>query len=396
MPRAEPEPRSPRPRVVGLDVLRVLAVVLVMGRHMWNPPPSWPSAVRGSFAFWHFGGWVGVDLFFVLSGFLVSGLLFAEFNTHGRISPLRFYARRAWKIYPPYFVMLATTVGVYLLHGKEFERIQLVAEVLFFQNYVRGLWNHTWSLAVEEHFYLLLPLVCLAATYATARRARSLRPILFVGAAVAVASLALRFAAASRAPTFSPYTHMFATQLRLDSLFFGVMLSYGYNMHRDAFVRLLQPWRWPLMAGGLVLLAPAFLLRLETSPFLFTAGYTVLYVGSGMLVVGALLCDGRNSRMLGGVAAVGASSYSIYLWHMPVLSFAIPWLEQMAGGPLPYGLGISVYLGGSIAVGMVMAKLVEGPALRLRDRQFPSRAAARFAGRAPRVIETPVGSAAIV
>jgi len=395
MPVAEPIAHSSKSRLVGLDVLRVFAVVLVMGRHMSDPPPSWPSGVRTFLALWQLGGWVGVDLFFVLSGFLVSGLLFAEFKAHGRISPLRFYARRAWKIYPPYFVMLAVSVALILAQGGKFERIQLVAEVLFFQNYQLGLWNHTWSLAVEEHFYLLLPIVFVVVAYATARRTRSLRPILLVGAAVAVCSLVLRLDAANRVREFSPHTHVFATHLRLDSLFFGVMLSYAYNVHRDRFVRVLGPWRVPLMLGGLLLLAPAFLLRLETSPLLYTVGFTVLYLASGMLMMGALLCDGRKSRVLGAVAAAGASSYSIYLWHMPWLAFGVPWLERLAGGPLPYGVGIGLYLAGSIAVGMVMARLVEVPALRLRDRHFPSLAPARSNERAPRTIETLAGSAAI-
>src|SRR3954467_2052645 len=176
-------------RIVGLDLLRLLAVGLVLGRHLWDAPPSLPEGARAFFAAWQRGGWVGVDLFFVLSGFLVSGLLFTEFRAHGSISPLRFYARRAWKIYPPYLVMIAATTGAILAQGFVFERIQLVAEVLFFQNYVKGLWNHTWSLAVEEHFYLLLPLVCLLVLHVRRRRVPSLRGILFVGAGVAVAEL---------------------------------------------------------------------------------------------------------------------------------------------------------------------------------------------------------------
>jgi peptidoglycan/LPS O-acetylase OafA/YrhL len=384
-----------RTRLAGLDVLRVLAVMLVMGRHMSSPPADWPAGARNVLGMWHLGGWVGVDLFFVLSGFLVSGLLFSEFKRHGRISPLTFYARRAWKIYPPYFVMIAVTVALIWAQGGEFERIQLVAEVLFFQNFVRGLWNHTWSLAVEEHFYLLLPLVFLLVIHTRSRARSSLRPVLLVGAIVTVGGLLLRLKNAAAIPAFEPYTHMFATQLRLDSLFFGVMLAYPYHFHREHFVRVLRPWRVLLLLGGLLLLTPVFVLPVERNPLLYTLGFTVIYVGSGMLVIGALLCDVRRSRVLRGVAVVGTFSYSIYLWHMPVLAFAIPWLERINGGPLPFVLGSAVYLGLSVVVGIGMAKLIEVPALRVRDRRFPSRATEKTVARPSRTLETPVGTAAI-
>ena len=383
-------------RLAGLDVLRACAVLLVMGRHMLNPPEDWPVAARAVLGMWHIGGWIGVDLFFVLSGFLVSGLLFDEFKRHGRISPLHFYARRAWKIYPPYFVMIATTVVLIFAQGGEFERIQLVAEVLFFQNFERGLWNHTWSLAVEEHFYLLLPLVMLGVLRARRGGEASLRPMLLVGALLAVGTVLLRLATAAEIPAFSSYTHVFATQLRLDSLFFGVMLAYPYHFHHERFMRAVRPWRVPLLLGGALLLAPAFVLPLERNPILYTLGFSVLYVGSGMLLVASLLFDVRGSRPLRGVAAMGTYSYSIYLWHMPVIAFVMPLLDRLAGGTIPYVLGAPLYLGLSAAIGVAMARLIEVPALRVRDQRFPSRAAAAAPARPPRTLETPVGTAAIV
>jgi peptidoglycan/LPS O-acetylase OafA/YrhL len=385
-----------RARLAGLDVLRAGAVLLVMGRHMRNPPGDWPVAARATFGMWNIGGWVGVDLFFVLSGFLVSGLLFSEFRRHGRVSPLHFYARRAWKIYPPYFVMLAVSVLLIWAQGGEFERLQLIAEVLFFQNFERGLWNHTWSLAVEEHFYLLLPLVFLIVIHARGRGRSSLRPVLLVGALVAVWTLMMRVSTAAAVPAFSSYTHVFATQLRLDSLFFGVMLAYPYHFHHDRFVGAMRPWRVPLLVGGLVLLAPAFVLPLERNPILYTLGFSVLYVGSGMLLVASLLFDVRQSRLLRGAASMGRHSYSIYLWHMPVIAFVMPLLDRLAGGTIPYALGAPLYLGLSVAIGVAMARLIEVPALRGRDQRFPSRAAATAPARAPRTLETPVGTAAII
>src|SRR5262245_40410993 len=90
----------PRPaRNLAPDLLRALAVLLVLGHHLWPAPADGSVPGRVLFDLWHRGGWVGVDLFFVLSGFLVSGLLFAEYARSGRISPWRFYVRRGFKIY---------------------------------------------------------------------------------------------------------------------------------------------------------------------------------------------------------------------------------------------------------------------------------------------------------
>jgi peptidoglycan/LPS O-acetylase OafA/YrhL len=376
-------------------LLRLLAVGLVLGRHLWDAPASLPRAARIFFAAWQRGGWVGVDLFFVLSGFLVSGLLFTEFRTYGRISPLRFYARRAWKIYPPYLVMIAATTGAILAQGFIFQRIQLVAEVLFFQNYVKGLWNHTWSLAVEEHFYLLLPLVCLLVLHARRRRDPSLRGILFIGAAVGVIEVALRVAYIRAPAVYMADTHLYQTHLRLDSLFFGVMLSYAHHFHRDAFERLVAPRRSLLAIGGVMLLAPAFIIPLETSALMYTAGLTAMYVGSGMLVVAASRTTAVRHRLVGALAAVGAFSYSIYLWHMPFLRMGIPMIEERMGARFGFGARTALYLGGSVVVGIVMARLVEVPALRLRDQRYPFLARRGTRARASRSIETPVATPAV-
>jgi peptidoglycan/LPS O-acetylase OafA/YrhL len=115
-------------------------------------PTDWQSPLRPVFYAWSLSGGQGVDLFFVLSGFLVSGLLFAEFKKYGRISIRRFYIRRAWKIYPAFYVLIAAT---YLYQkfgiGHKMTDVEKVSELFFLQSYVQGFWNHTWTLAVEEH-----------------------------------------------------------------------------------------------------------------------------------------------------------------------------------------------------------------------------------------------------
>ena len=155
-------PAATPTRMLGLDLLRLLAIVLVLGRHIEVPPDAWHSAFRELFVAWKDNGGLGVDLFFVLSGFLVSGLLFREYITLGDISVTRFYARRAWKIYPSFYFLIAFTYFYYLyVIGYRIPVGVMFSELFFLQSYLRGAWNQTWSLAVEEHFYIALPLVLL-------------------------------------------------------------------------------------------------------------------------------------------------------------------------------------------------------------------------------------------
>jgi len=154
-------------RNIGLDALRCIAVWLVLFRHL-----PIPSKATGFFAeslrVLHRGGWIGVDLFFVLSGFLVSGLLFREFQRTGSASIKRFLIRRGFKIYPPFWVLIGATVVMRCWFEKTgIQWSNLVGELLFLQNYYDCLWGHTWSLAVEEHFYFIYhfagenpPLIC--------------------------------------------------------------------------------------------------------------------------------------------------------------------------------------------------------------------------------------------
>jgi peptidoglycan/LPS O-acetylase OafA/YrhL len=143
-------------RTPTLDILRAVAVILVFSRH------------SGVFPVLSQIGWAGVDLFFVLSGFLVSGLLFREYQVSQRVHPGRFLMRRGFKIYPQFYVLIATTVIVDVWLGQPVPGRQLASELVFLQSYFPGLWGHAWSLAVEEHFYLLLA----AAVALLARRGR--------------------------------------------------------------------------------------------------------------------------------------------------------------------------------------------------------------------------------
>lgn len=366
---------SPKPRLAGLDLLRVLAVAFVLGRHVGPVPADVAPAVRTFFEAWHRGGWVGVDLFFVLSGFLVSGLLFAEYRKRGSISPLRFYVRRGWKIYPPFFLLIGVTIAVHCIWGRPPSTTQLLSETLFLQSYLRGLWNHTWSLAVEEHFYFLLPILLLA-FLCFSRGTDPFRFLPHLVAGTGVMLLLARIANAWLRSGYSEHTHVFATHLRLDSLFAGVAIAYACHFHADWFRRTFHARRGMLIVAGTLMLAPAFLLNIEQNPLLYTGGLTFFYLGSAALLIGVLMCELPDHWSIRTLAAIGTFSYSIYLWHMPVSDWGMPLVERIAGTTLPFGVKVVLYMAGSVAIGIGMARLIEVPMLRLRDRWFPAKAEA--------------------
>lgn len=355
-------------RLVQLDMLRAVAIWLVLGRHLQPPSPDVPYELSAAITTWIRGGWIGVDLFFVLSGFLVSGLLFREYQRRGTASVGRFLLRRGWKIYPAFWVLLLVTLAMKMRVHEPVRSNSVLVEALFVQSYAFGLWQHTWSLAVEEHFYLLL--AGLTAWFARNSRrhvADPFRPLPAIFLGLAIGCLYGRILIGDARP-YNNYTHLFGTHLRLDSLLFGVVLSYGWHFHGlDRSARLIRAV--PLLyALGAILVVPAFLFPLETTPWLSSYGLTFLYMGCGALLLAMLHTPMQGSRATRVVAAIGACSYSIYLWHLAVAFWLIPAVEHMVGGQLPWMVYALTYLTGANVVGVLAAKVIEYPMLRIRDR----------------------------
>ena len=363
-------PHATRPlRLQRLDALRLAAVLLVIANHLSPVLPADGDGLplRLARAIVR-GGWVGVDLFFVLSGFLVAGLLFDEQKRAGRVSALTFLVRRGWKIYPPFWGLLAVSVIAAATFDRQPQLLaKTVSELVFVQNYGPALWNHTWSLAVEEHFYLLLAMAF--AAFAHRRGALARVPRCF--ALVAVACLGLRIATAIALP-YAHKTHLFPTHLRLDSLAAGAMLAYGYHHHRERFLTMARAHRLALWLTAALAFLPAFVFTRETTPLLYTVGFSSLWLGAACVV--AVLVGGETQAPSPGLAIagyLGARSYSIYLWHMPVLLWIGPRLLvriSARGLALPWMASVAIDVLAALLVGVVMAQLVELPFLRLRDR----------------------------
>ncbi len=377
-------------RLTQLDCLRAIAVLLVLGRHMRAPPAASHPLILAVATLWARCGWVGVDLFFVLSGFLVSGLLFREFASFRTIHFGQFFIRRGMKIYPPFYFFLAFTLivpAITLRHVPPLDMAGLIGEVLFIQNYGLHLWNHTWSLAVEEHFYLLIGVLL-----AFRARSRSERPFAILVptfVVIAVVALLIRIIVATRLP-FGNYS-VYPTHIRIDSLSFGVLISYFHHVHGDALATFVRRRSIIILALSSLLVAPSVLLTLESSPFMYTAGFTGLYLGFGGVLLVAIYAAPPRGLFVSRLASMGEHSYSVYLWHMHMQFWPAFALARILGRPPAYLLEIALYFTAAIAIGIMFSKLIEIPTLRIRNRLFPSRSAPL--GRT--VIGEPVAPAAV-
>ena len=347
-----------------LDMLRGIAILLVLGRHVHY------------LQFWHGIGWSGVDLFFVLSGFLISGLLFNEYKNTGRINVKRFWIRRAFKIYPPFYGLILLTVAYFLIWYKTVPRA-LLGDIFFLQNYAPRVWGHGWSLAVEEHFYIALPLVLMLMIRLSRDKENPFRRIPLISICLTILCLYMRVSASHRTVEWERLA--FPTHLRVDALFAGVTLGYFNHFDTAAFR---QRHRFPLWLAGLLLLVPAFLF--DGTTFTSTIGLTFAFAGFGCIVVWAVNRQPSRNPVQKVLAWIGYYSYSIYLWHGVPAIYVFQKLPQTA-------LMCAAYLFVCIALGVGMAKIIEVPALRLRDRYFPSRSAQSLpekivVGPAPKVL----------
>ena len=331
VPDRPPPPRF-RPDVEGM---RAVAVVLVLLYH------ASPGLVPG--------GFVGVDVFFVISGFLITGMLVREVEQSGTVSLARFYARRAKRLLPAAaLVLVLTAVAAWLVVPAVDRRPfggDIAAAALYFVNWrladrsvdylAEGVGTspvqHFWSLAVEEQFYLLWPLFILAIAAWTRRAGEPPRPWLAVGlVVVAVPS----FAWSVIMTMTNPSAAFFVSTTRLWELAAGAGVALALPaLERRLPERLAAALAWAGL-GAVVL-----------SAFLVTTGTAWPGAAALLPVAGtaAVIAGGAVARRRGPVAVlgipllvgIGALSYSLYLWHWPMLVLAeAQWGELSSGQAL--------------------------------------------------------------
>jgi peptidoglycan/LPS O-acetylase OafA/YrhL len=390
-PQVIPIPLTPHgkpasSRMIQLDVLRGVAILGVLGRHS-VVEPNQAGLLRIPAKLWDHLGWTGVDLFFVLSGFLVGGLLMSELRHRGRLDVGRFIIRRAFKIWPAYYTLV---IGSLILdgarHGWLASSHLYLPNLLNIQNYLgANPLGQTWSLAVEEHFYLAFPLL-LWLMVKISRRGVDFLPV--VAAVVIIGCTAARCAFHWHLPMDlrGDYT---VTHLRMDSLAMGVLLAYFYHF-KPQVLRRMAGRPWLLILIGLVLISPMSVLEIFSHPFIWTIGYTMLYVGYGCILTafvhtpvgpaGGILGRFFASSFAKALATIGFFSYGMYLWHLQLVRHPIQYLIPRTtftdfNTTFHWALWMGFYVVAVFVVGAALSRLIEIPALAVRDRLFPTRTA---------------------
>lgn len=341
-------------------------------------------------ATWLPGGFLGVDVFFVLSGYLITSLLLAEWRARGRVDLKRFWLRRARRLLPALYLVLAVTLAYAVLFLPE-EVAGLREDVLAALGYVTNwylifanesyfeavgrpsLLKHLWSLAVEEQFYLLWPLVFLG-TAAAWRRRRALS--VAVGGAVASTLLM----AALYVPDADPSRVYYGTDTRAAALLIGAALafvwapwrkghrSFVYSDQRSRYLRRRWGWISPALfdlVGLCALLALLwFFLNVgEYDPFLYQGGFAVAALVTAALIAAVVHPYAHmNAGVLGRqpLRWIGQRSYGIYLWHWPVFMVTRPELDVPLDGWRLFALRMAV----TLALAELSYRLVETPIRR--------------------------------
>jgi peptidoglycan/LPS O-acetylase OafA/YrhL len=343
--------------------------------------PDWLNDIMGF-------GWSGVDLFFVLSGYLIATPLFASMAADKPISLPEFFIKRVFRIIPAYLVVLAIYFLFPGFHEKE-ALPPLWKFLTFTQNFGfdiknLGTFSHVWSLCVEEHFYLLFPLVLAAMIYSGAKKrgAWLLPGVLVFGFAARLLSWYLLIVPDMGNGTFGItwYKQMYyPTYNRLDGLLAGVAVAALFVFRPGWKEKIIAHGNKVLVLGLLVLASAWFLCDDQKSFYASIFGYPVLSAGYGLLLVAAL-SPGCFLYKYGSsfTALIAKLSFSLYLLHKGVIHIVQPLLIDTGLEPK----GSLMFLLCLIAAGLaawVLNKVVEEPFLQLRQRILEKRRGKRLA-----------------
>lgn len=357
-------------RFYGLDLLRTMAILLVI---TWHIP-------RSLLPFhWKPSTWAGVDLFFVLSGYLISSQLLRPYTFGGQPSFAKFYVRRALRVLPAYLFVLLLYFA--MPQFREQPAISSAWRFLAFtQNFgldisSRGAFSHAWSLCVEEHFYLALPVI----VYWLMKRP-NFRWACTLAAAIVFCGLIVRgvlwmhyikpLTSANDERLMIAYLEKiyYPTYSRLDGLLIGVVIA-AVKLFRPIWWKQLTARGNTLLAAAIAILGCAFYICQDEMASFAAAvvGFPLFALGFGLLVMSSLSSGSLLAKYrFRGVSAGATLAYSVYLTHKEIMHLDQQYLSRFVAGSSPWWLAI--YGLSILAAGCILYFLVERPFLKLRDR----------------------------
>ncbi|MFV0306652.1 MAG: acyltransferase family protein [Desertimonas sp.] len=334
LPTAATGSSASRGYLPGLDGLRALSVVAVLLYHAGMP--------------WLPGGFFGVEVFLVISGYLITLLLTDEIHRRGRVDLRSFWVRRARRLLPALGLLLAVVSTIVVigyredtarLPGQVWSALGYVTNWYFIaseQSYFAALerppvFQHLWSLAIEEQFYLLWPLALLGLTRLFHGDRRRMAVVLVGAALASTLWMAVLFD-----PVGDPSRVYYGTDTRASGLLLGAALAMVWRPHpgwtgHDPRVR---QGVEALGLGGVVALALVALSVQDWDPFVYRGGFLVVSLASLAAIAGAVHPSSLMTRYVlgrGPMRWIGTRSYSLYLWHWPIFVWTRPEIDQPLG-----------------------------------------------------------------
>jgi len=340
-----------------LDGIRAVAVLVVFMAHA-----GFGDIVPGGF---------GVTVFFFLSGYLITTLLRMEYEKNGVIYLRDFYIRRAYRIFPPFYLALIVGIMLVFLRGEpiDFDLFSVEAQAMNLTNYYQILFGYNvvpdtslmWSLSVEEHYYLIYPLLLLFLL----RRLSYPKVVLFLLVGCLMV-LAWRYYLVLHVGVPAYHTNM-ATDTRIDSIFYGCILGLWMNPVMNDTPNCSTFWHLFVLCVSIGVLLLTFIYR--DPVFRETLRYSLQGLALLPLFYLAIACsDWPLFRMLNWkwVRALGAISYSFYLFHMMALHVAFNWVHEHGVGnrwlAIPSGFFIT------LLISIAMYYCVEKPLIQRRKQ----------------------------
>ena len=356
---------------IGLDHLRALAISLVFLYHYTIfQHPEWMNNYFIRF------GWCGVDLFFVLSGFLISNQLMAAWDRKQKIPFREFYIKRTFRIFPPYFFILLIYIFIPAFHEREM-LAPLWKMFTFLQNYGQdisryGTFSHAWSLCVEEQFYLLLPIILMCVFSTRMKKAGRLIPAIFLFTIICrwiSWEVVLKPNIGSDDFIAQWYKLIYyPAYTRLDGLMVGVGIAAVYRF-REKWLAELNRYPNVMSVAGCILFVLSLLLCMDQHSFFATIfGFSLIAIAFGLFVLSAILPAGFLFRIKSLITRnLATLSYSLYLSHKGIIHLTQKWLTGI-GLPGDSNWMFFICILNCIVAALLMRVLIEKPFLRLRNR----------------------------